>query len=110
MSYIAATMDSIVGNLRQAKLVVLESTTIPAQPRIDCAGNERAGPGKSFAMPLLPDGVMVAIRQNGKIRQTPALTAAHSKGSEGWELAAEAAEALYAGFSPRGPCISPRSR
>src|SRR5258708_37742750 len=59
MSYIAATMDSIVGHLRPGQLVVLESTTYPGTTEeLIAPAIERAGRAKVIRDAMLPDGVL----------------------------------------------------
>src|SRR5882757_8593826 len=98
MSYIAATMDSIVGHLRPGQLVVLESTTYPGTTEeLIAPAIERAGRVKVIRDAMLPDGVLVAYSPE---REDPGNTSIDRRdipkvvGGLG-QLAAEAAEALY---------------
>ena len=61
MSYIAATMDSIVDHLRPGQLVVLESTTYPGTTEeLIAPAIERAGRVRVMREAIIPDGVLVA--------------------------------------------------
>src|ERR1700685_1759771 len=61
MSYITATMDSIVDHLRPGQLVVLESTTYPGTTEeLIAPAVERAGRVKVNRETMLSDGVLVA--------------------------------------------------
>ena len=61
MSYIAATMDSIVDHLRPGQLVVLESTTYPGTTEeLIAPAIERAGRVRVMREAILADGVLVA--------------------------------------------------
>ncbi len=98
MSYIAATMDSIVGHLRPGQLVVLESTTYPGTTEeLIAPAIERAGRVKVIRDTMLPDGVLVAYSPE---REDPGNTSIDRRdipkvvGGMG-QLAAEAAAALY---------------
>src|ERR1700728_21717 len=61
MSYITATMDSIVDHLRPGQLVVLESTTYPGTTEeLIAPAIERAGRVKVIREDIVADGVLVA--------------------------------------------------
>ena len=61
MSYIAATMDSIVDHLRPGQLVVLESTTYPGTTEeLIAPAIERAGRVRVIRDAMVADGVLVA--------------------------------------------------
>ena len=61
MSYITATMDSIVDHLRPGQLVVLESTTYPGTTEeLIAPAIERAGRVKVMREAIVADGVLVA--------------------------------------------------
>ena len=61
MSYIAATMDSIVDHLRPGQLVVLESTTYPGTTEeLIAPAIERAGRVRVIREAIVADGVLVA--------------------------------------------------
>jgi UDP-N-acetyl-D-glucosamine dehydrogenase len=98
MSYIAATMESIVGHLRSGQLVVLESTTYPGTTEeIIAPAIERAGSLKVVRETMLNDGVMVAYSPE---REDPGNTSIDRRdipkvvGGLG-SIAAEATHALY---------------
>jgi UDP-N-acetyl-D-glucosamine dehydrogenase len=98
MSYIAATMDSIVDHLRPGQLVVLESTTYPGTTEeLIAPAIERAGRVKVIREAMTPDGVLVAYSPE---REDPGNTSIDRRdipkvvGGLG-HLAAEAAAALY---------------
>ena len=61
MSYITATMDSIVDHLRPGQLVVLESTTYPGTTEeLIAPAIERAGRVRVMREAIVADGVLVA--------------------------------------------------
>src|SRR6202142_4149655 len=98
MSYIAATMDSIVDHLRPGQLVVLESTTYPGTTEeLIAPAIERAGRVRVMREAIIPDGVLVAYSPE---REDPGNTSIDRRdipkvvGGLG-NLAAEAAGALY---------------
>ena len=98
MSYIAATMDSIVDHLRPGQLVVLENTTYPGTTEeLIAPAIERAGRVKVIRQAMLPDGVLVAYSPE---REDPGNTSIDRReipkvvGGLG-NFAAEAAETLY---------------
>src|ERR1700689_1085670 len=98
MSYIAATMDSIVDHLRPGQLVVLESTTYPGTTEeLIAPAIERAGKVTVMREAILADGVLVAYSPE---REDPGNTSIDRRdipkvvGGFG-HLAAEAAGALY---------------
>jgi UDP-N-acetyl-D-glucosamine dehydrogenase len=98
MSYIGATMDSIVGHLRPGQLVVLESTTYPGTTEeLIAPAIERAGRGKVIRESMLEDGILVAYSPE---REDPGNTSIDRRdipkvvGGLG-QIAAEAAAALY---------------
>src|ERR1700685_846703 len=98
MSYIAATMDSIVDHLRPGQLVVLESTTYPGTTEeLIAPAIERAGRVRVMREAIIPDGVMVAYSPE---REDPGNTSIDRRdipkvvGGLG-NLAADAAGALY---------------
>src|SRR5271167_1245199 len=98
MSYITATMDSIVDHLRPGQLVVLESTTYPGTTEeLIAPAIERAGRVRVIREAMLTDGVLVAYSPE---REDPGNTSIDRRdipkvvGGLG-SLAAEAAEALY---------------
>src|SRR6202142_1039600 len=98
MSYIAATMDSIVDHLRPGQLVVLESTTYPGTTEeLIAPAIERAGRVKVMREVGDDEGVLVAYSPE---REDPGNTSIDRRdipkvvGGLG-SLAAEAAAALY---------------
>src|ERR1700689_1728524 len=98
MSYITATMDSIVDHLRPGQLVVLESTTYPGTTEeLIAPAIERAGRVRVMREAIIPDGVLVAYSPE---REDPGNTSIDRRdipkvvGGLG-DLAAEAAGALY---------------
>src|SRR5580658_1529715 len=98
MSYIIATMDSIVDHLRPGQLVVLESTTYPGTTEeLIAPAIERGGTVKVSREAMLADGVLVAYSPE---REDPGNTSIDRRdipkvvGGLG-SLAAEAAGALY---------------
>src|ERR1700728_2456637 len=98
MSYITATMDSIVDHLRPGQLVVLESTTYPGTTEeLIAPAIERAGRVKVMREAFADDGVLVAYSPE---REDPGNTSIDRRdipkvvGGLG-NLAAEAAGALY---------------
>src|SRR5271170_2577918 len=98
MSYIAATMDSIVDHLRPGQLVVLESTTYPGTTEeLIAPAIERAGRVRVMREAIIPDGVLVAYSPE---REDPGNTSIDRRdipkvvGGLG-DFAAEAAGALY---------------
>src|SRR5271154_6394969 len=108
MSYIAATMDSIVGHLRPGQLVVLESTTYPGTTEeLIAPAIERAGRVKVVRDAMVPEGVLVAYSPE---REDPGNTSVNRRdipkvvGGLGLH-AAEAAAALYNGAFHRVECV-----
>jgi UDP-N-acetyl-D-glucosamine dehydrogenase len=98
MSYITATMDSIVDHLRPGQLVVLESTTYPGTTEeLIAPAIERAGRVSVVRDAFVADGVLVAYSPE---REDPGNTSIDRRdipkvvGGLG-HLAAEAAGALY---------------
>src|SRR5579859_4622227 len=98
MSYIAATMDSIVDHLRHGQLVVLESTTYPGTTEeLIAPAIERAGRLKVIRESMTKDGILVAY---SPVREDPGNTSIDRRdipkvvGGLG-QWAAEAAAALY---------------
>ena len=98
MSFITATMDSIVDHLRPGQLVVLESTTYPGTTEeLIAPAIERAGRLKVMREAMTTDGVLVAYSPE---REDPGNTSIDRRdipkvvGGLG-SLAAEAAAALY---------------
>jgi len=98
MSYITATMDSIVRHLRPGQLVVLESTTYPGTTEeLIAPAIERAGQLKIIRETMKCDGVMVAYSPE---REDPGNISIDRRdipkviGGLG-TIAAEAAAALY---------------
>ena len=98
MSYITATMDSIVDHLRPGQLVVLESTTYPGTTEeLIAPAIERAGRVRVSREAILSDGVLVAYSPE---REDPGNTSIDRRdipkvvGGLGG-FAAEAAAALY---------------
>jgi UDP-N-acetyl-D-glucosamine dehydrogenase len=98
MSFITATMDSIVGHLRPGQLVVLESTTYPGTTEeLIAPAIERGGRVPVIRNEALSDGVLVAYSPE---REDPGNTSVDRRdipkvvGGLG-SAAAEAAAALY---------------
>ncbi len=98
MSYITATMDSLVGHLRPGQLVVLESTTYPGTTdELIAPAIERGGKVKVIREQFLADGVLVAYSPE---REDPGNTSVDRRdipkvvGGLG-AFAADAAAALY---------------
>ncbi len=98
MSYIVATMDSIVDHLRPGQLVVLESTTYPGTTEeLIAPAIERAGKVRIIREAPVADGVLVAYSPE---REDPGNTSIDRRdipkvvGGLG-HFAAEAAAALY---------------
>src|SRR5271163_2500715 len=98
MSYIAATMDSIVDHLRPGQLVVLESTTYPGTTEeLIAPAIERGGRVRVIRESMVSDGVLVAYSPE---REDPGNTSIDRRdipkvvGGLG-QFAAEAAAALY---------------
>ncbi len=99
MSYITATMDSIVGHLRPGQLVVLESTTYPGTTEeLIAPAIERGGRGSVMRDTVVADGILVAYSPE---REDPGNTSIDRRdipkvvGGLG-PFAAEAAAAVYA--------------
>ena len=98
MSYITATMNSIVDHLRPGQLVVLESTTYPGTTEeLIAPAIERAGKVRVSREAMLSDGVLVAYSPE---REDPGNTSIDRRdipkvvGGLG-RFAAEAAASLY---------------
>ncbi len=98
MSYITATMDSIVHHLRPGQLVVLESTTYPGTTEeLIAPAIERSGRVKVIREAIVADGVLVAYSPE---REDPGNTSIDRRdipkvvGGLG-HFAAEAAAAIY---------------